>query len=89
MRKVVYAISLTIDGCLDHTLGAPDEETGQYFMEVVRDAGLLVFGRKTYELMVPYWPDIAKSDTRTKWIKNLPRRLSLKRRLFSHDHCER
>jgi len=30
------------------------------------DAGLLVYGRKTYQLMVPYWPDIAKSQSETK-----------------------
>ncbi len=35
----------------------------QYFTDLVRDADLLVFGRKTYELMVPYWPDVAKSDS--------------------------
>ncbi|MGA2979533.1 MAG: dihydrofolate reductase family protein, partial [Terriglobales bacterium] len=26
----------------------------------------LVYGRKTYQLMVPYWPDIAKSQSETK-----------------------
>ena len=30
------------------------------------DADLLVYGRKTYQLMVPYWPDIAKSQSETK-----------------------
>ena len=29
-------------------------------------ADLLVFGRKTYELMVPFWPDVAKSQSMTK-----------------------
>jgi dihydrofolate reductase len=32
----------------------------------MRDVDLLVFGRKTYQLMVPYWPDIAKSQSETK-----------------------
>jgi dihydrofolate reductase len=30
------------------------------------DAGVLVYGRTTYQLMVPYWPDIAKSQSETK-----------------------
>ncbi|MGA7191838.1 MAG: dihydrofolate reductase family protein, partial [Candidatus Acidiferrales bacterium] len=86
MRKVVYAISLTIDGCLDHTLGTPDEEAGQYFMEAVRDAGLLVFGRKTYELMVPYWPDIAKSDSADKMDKDFAETfVSKKKVVFSRS----
>ena len=70
MRKVIYAIILSLDGCFDHTIGAPDEEVGQYYLDLVRDAGMFLFGRKTYELMVPYWPDIAKSDTEDKMDKD-------------------
>ena len=67
MRKVVYAINITLDGCFDHTAGAaPDEEVAEYSTHLVREAGLFVFGRKTYQLMVPYWPDIAKSHSDTK-----------------------
>ena len=33
---------------------------------LLRDADLLVFGRKTYQLMVPYWPDVAKNPSETK-----------------------
>ncbi|MGA8676131.1 MAG: dihydrofolate reductase family protein [Candidatus Acidiferrales bacterium] len=86
MRKVVYAINLTLDGCFDHTHGAPDEEVGQYFMDLVRDADLLVFGRKTYELMVPYWPDIAKSDSEDKMDKDFAETfVSKKKVVFSRS----
>jgi len=66
MRNVIYAINLTLDGCCDHTKFNPDEETHEYFTQLLRDVDLLVFGRKTYQLMVPYWPDIAKSQSETK-----------------------
>ena len=66
MRKVIYAINLTLDGCFDHTHGVPDDELMEYYTNLVRDADLFVYGRKTYELMVPYWPDVAKSDSETK-----------------------
>jgi dihydrofolate reductase len=67
MRNVIYAINITLDGCIDHTKFNPDEETFDYFIRLLRDdAGLLVYGRKTYQLMVPYWPDIAKSQSETK-----------------------
>src|SRR5579864_1059731 len=67
MRNVIYAINVTIDGCCDHTKFDPDEETFEYIMRLLReDADLLVFGRKTYQMMVPYWPDIAKSQSETK-----------------------
>ena len=61
MRKLIYAINLTIDGCFDHTSFTPDEETFDFFINLVRDAGLLAYGRITYQLMVPYWPDILKN----------------------------
>jgi dihydrofolate reductase len=32
----------------------------------MRDVDLLVFGRKTYQLMVPFWPDVAKNHSMTK-----------------------
>jgi len=66
MRNVIYAINLTLDGCCDHTKFNPDEETHGYFTNLLREADLLVFGRKTYQLMVPYWPDVAKSQSETK-----------------------
>jgi len=67
MRNVIYAINLTLDGCCDHTKFNPEEDLLEHFTRLLRDdAGLLVYGRKTYQLMVPYWPDIAKSQTETK-----------------------
>ena len=66
MRNVIYAINITLDGCCDHTKMFADEEIHEYFTHLMRDVDLLVFGRKTYQLMVPYWPDIAKNHSETK-----------------------
>src|SRR6202040_2508437 len=66
MRKLIYAINLTLDGGCDHTNGVPDDELFEYATQLVRGADLLVFGRKTYQLMVPYWPDVAKNPSETK-----------------------
>jgi len=63
MRNLIYAINLTIDGCFDHTKGIADDELLEYFTRLVLDADLLVYGRKTYQLMVPYWPDVAKNPS--------------------------
>ena len=57
MRKLIFAIDTTLDGCCDHTKQMADEETHRYFTHLMR---------KTYQLMVPYWPDIAKSHSETK-----------------------
>ncbi len=61
MRKLIYAINTTLDGCVDHTKFYPDEETMAYFTQLTQDAGTFLYGRKTYELMVPYWPEVAKA----------------------------
>jgi dihydrofolate reductase len=67
MRNVIYAINITLDGCCDHSKFNPAEDLLEHFTCLLRDdAGLLVYGRKTYQLMVPYWPDIAKSQSETK-----------------------
>jgi dihydrofolate reductase len=66
MRNVIFAINITVDGCCDHTKTIADEELLEHYALLLRDADLLVYGRKTYQLMVPYWPDIAKSHSETK-----------------------
>lgn len=66
MRKVIFAINVTLDGCCDHTKQSPDDETMEYFTQLVREADLQVFGRKTYELMVPFWPEVAKNQSMSK-----------------------
>ena len=66
MRKLIFGINSTLDGCVDHTKQIADEETHEYFTDLMRDADLLVYGRKTYQLMVPFWPDVAKNQSMTK-----------------------
>jgi len=63
MRKAIFAINITLDGCCDHTKMIADEEVHEYFTHLLREADVLVYGRKTYQLMVPYWPDVAKSQS--------------------------
>ncbi len=66
MRKVIYAINITLDGCCDHTKVIADDELLEYFTQLTREADLQVFGRKTYELMIPYWPEVARDQPASK-----------------------
>ena len=66
MRKLIFAINTTLDGCVDHTKQLADDETHEYFTELLHEVDLLVFGRITYQLMVPFWPEVAKSQSMTK-----------------------
>ena len=66
MRKLIFAINITLDGCCDHTQQFADEETHEYFTRLMHEVDLLVYGRKTYQLMVPFWPEVAKNQSMTK-----------------------
>ena len=66
MRNVIFAINITLDGCCDHTKQVADDESHEYFTHLLREVDLLVFGRKTYQLMVPYWPEVATNPLETK-----------------------
>ena len=63
MRNVIFAINLTLDGCCDHTKVSADDELHEYYAHLLREVDVFVFGRKTYELMVPFWPDVAKNHS--------------------------
>ena len=66
MRKLIFGINLTLDGCCDHTTGIANDEVHEYFAQLMRETDTLLYGRKTYELMVPFWPDIAKDHSGDK-----------------------
>jgi len=66
MRNLIYAINVTLDGCCDHTKMIADEELLEHYGRLLREVDVFVYGRETYQLMVPYWPDIAKSQSETK-----------------------
>jgi dihydrofolate reductase len=63
MKKVVFAINITTDGYCNHTDGIVDEELHDFFTGLLRNASIILFGRITYQLMVPYWPDIARNQS--------------------------
>ena len=66
MRKLIFAINTTLDGCVDHTKQSVDEEKLEYFTHLTGQVDLQVFGRKTYQLMVPYWPEVLKNQSATR-----------------------
>lgn len=73
MRKVVFAINISADGFCGHTDMVADEELHEYFTGILRTADLIVFGRVTYQLMVPYWPDIARDQSESEAVNEFAR----------------
>ena len=66
MRNIIFAINITLDGCVDHTKQVADDETHEYFTDLLREVDLGVFGRITYQLMVPFWPEVARNQSMDK-----------------------
>ncbi|SDG59743.1 dihydrofolate reductase family protein [Chitinophaga filiformis] len=66
MRTVTFGMNISIDGYCDHTSFNPSEDVHDYFTAMMADADLLFFGRVMYQLMFPYWSDMAKSQSGTE-----------------------
>ncbi|RFZ84821.1 deaminase [Mucilaginibacter terrenus] len=65
MRKVSFAINISLDGVCDHTLFNPNPEIHEYFTEVMNEVDLIFFGRIMYQLMFPYWANVARDKSGT------------------------
>ena len=66
MRKVVFAINISTDGYCSHRDLTGSIEILEYYITLLRNADLMLFGRNSYQIMVPYWPDIARSQSETE-----------------------
>ena len=66
MRKLTFATNLSLDGCCDHSKLGGDEQVLEYFTHLMREVDLHIYGRTTYQLMVPYWPEVAKDPAMPK-----------------------
>lgn len=56
---------MTLDGFCDHTAIIPDEELHQHYADLLSNAGTILYGRITYELM-EYWKAIVENPTGDK-----------------------
>lgn len=66
MRKLIFAINVTIDGFADHTAMIADDELHDFFTKFLDDTDAVLYGRKTYQLMESYWPTAADDPNANK-----------------------
>ena len=63
MRKLIMKMSVSLDGFVcgsngqkDWVFKTGDEESLAWSVGKIREAGLIIMGRKTFETLAPYWP---------------------------------
>jgi dihydrofolate reductase len=62
MGLLTFGINVTLDGCVDHREGIADDETHALFTHLMDDAGAMLWGRVTYEMMESFWPSVARGE---------------------------
>jgi dihydrofolate reductase len=66
MRKLIFAINVTIDGFADHTAMIADDELHDFFTNLLNTVDISLMGRKTYQLMESYWPKAPEDPHATR-----------------------
>jgi dihydrofolate reductase len=69
MRKVIAAINMTLDGFCDHTAITADEELHNHYADLLSNAGVILYGRITYQLM-EYWRPLSVNPSGEKSMDN-------------------
>jgi dihydrofolate reductase len=69
MRPLRYSINVTLDGCCDHRVMIPDEDTHRHAAESIAEADALLFGRVTYEMMEAGWRPFAQRGAKPDWMQ--------------------
>ena len=59
-------MNVTFDGFCDHTAGIANPELHDYYTDMLNNAGTILYGRITYQLMEEFWPTIVKNPTGDK-----------------------
>jgi len=62
MGRLTFSLNLTLDGCIDHEAGIADDETHAFFTRLMDEAGAMLWGRVTYEMMEGHWPAVARGE---------------------------
>src|SRR3546814_57474 len=65
MTNIMSAITMKLDGFLDHTPGIPDEEIQQHYADLLRSTDTVLYGRITYQLM-EFWRTVLENPTGDK-----------------------
>jgi dihydrofolate reductase len=78
MRKVIYAMSVSLDGYIESSSGDlgwsnPDQELHSHFNQLESETDIRFYGRRLYEIMAAYWPTADENPTALEYEKEYAR----------------
>lgn len=68
MRPLRYSINVTLDGCVDHRAGVPDEALHRHHAKNLAQADAMILGRVTYQMMEEAWRPAAQPGPKPDWM---------------------
>ena len=89
MRLLRYAINVTLDGCVDHRAGIPDEALHRHHAANIARADAMLLGRVTYEMMEGAWRHPAPAGARPAWMEPFARTIGATKKYVVSSTLER
>jgi dihydrofolate reductase len=84
MKKLIAAFNMTLDGICDHTVGIADEQLHQHYSELINNAGVILYGRTTYQLM-QFWQTLLRNPSGKKSMDDFAVAIDkIQKLVFSH-----
>jgi len=80
MGLLTFALNVTLDGCCDHREAVADDALLRYYTRLMDQAGAMLWGRVTYEMMESAWPAIARDPKARPAFRTWARKLEAKRK---------
>ena len=89
MRPLRYSINVTLDGCVDHRLGLPDEALHQNAAATIAEVDALLFGRVIYEMMESAWRQPAAPNAYPEWMQPFAETIDAKKKYVVSSTLQR
>jgi dihydrofolate reductase len=78
MGLLTFALNVTLDGCCDHSVMVADDALLRDYTRLMDNAGGMLFGRTTYEMMESAWPPVARDPKAPPAFRAWARKLEAK-----------
>ena len=65
LRKLIWVINVTVDDFADHTAVKADDELHDFYTELLSTIDVILFCRKTYQLLESFLPTASEDPIST------------------------